>query len=180
MTTPLVAIGLAVYGWWLIHRLAKSREAYDLYGSVITLLEELLNDGENAWQTNPPQLDSHTELKLTAKLAAVEQRLGLIQKHYHAMPSPEQQTIEKEIAELRKNLTISQDQVRQEEPRETAILRLTTTIATKLLEESYRYIADGRRQWRYAAWIVGTIIVTALALSLELLPLPQILLESNS
>lgn len=172
MITSLIAVGLAVYGWWLIHRLAKSREAHELYSSVIALLEELLVDGENAWRAKPPQLDSHTELKLTAKLAAVEQRLALIQKHYQAMPQPEQASFERQIAELRRNLTISEDQVRQEEPRETAILRLTTTMATILLEESYRYMASGRRQWQYAAWIVGTIFVAALALILGLFPLP--------
>jgi len=142
--TTLTAIILALYGWWLINRLAKSREAYDLHHSVIALLEQLVADGTAAWESNPAKLDDHTELKLTSKVAAVEQRIDLIKKHYTARLGTAQE-VTSNIVELRRNLTISKDQMREGEVREAAILRLSSVISSSLLENNYSYIVAGRK-----------------------------------
>ena len=129
---------LAIYGWRLITRLARRREAYDLYCSILSLLEQLDADGQRAWESCTDFLDEYTELKLLSKIADVEQRLRLIDKHYSpGIPSKITST---DILELRRLLTTTSDLVPPEELRSVAIHRLTTTMISILLEENYQYI----------------------------------------
>lgn len=165
---PLIAVGLAIYGWWLVNRLAKSREAYDLHHSVILLLEQLVVDGKSAWGDRNEKLDNHTELKITSKVAAVEQRLALIQKHYRVRNGSTEDAT-RQIAELRRNLTISKDQMQKGEQRELAILRLTTVISSGLLEDNYKYMVAGRRSslWTGTAVLLVLIMLVFLIDSSE-------------
>ena len=156
--TPLVAIILATYGWWLINRLAKSREAHDLCSSAAVLLEQLAVDGSNAWKRNPPKLEDYTELQLVSKLAAVELRLNLIHNHYRIRGSPKESPVGK-ILELRRYLTITPDKLPDGENRNVAILRLTSDLVGDLLDQNYRYSARGRQNSRNAGFVVLMILV---------------------
>ncbi len=96
----IVIIFLAVYGWYVVTRIAQYRAASDLYHSAISILEQLEKDGIAAWADGPGKLDEYTELKLKARLAAVEQRFNLLKKHYDGTE------FDKAIADLRRCLTI--------------------------------------------------------------------------
>ncbi|MGI9311417.1 MAG: hypothetical protein ACR2P7_07790 [bacterium] len=148
--TPIVAILLAIYGWLLITRLAKRREAYDLYSSIIVLLEQIEADGEGAWKTAQGVLDAYTVLRLLAKLAAVEHRVRLIRAHYNQparLAKPAVST--EEITELR-NLLTTPDALMHDrgEARIIAIHSITTNLVADLLEESYEHI--NKRRWMLA------------------------------
>lgn len=137
----IVAVALAAYGWFVITWLAKCRAAYDLYSSVISLLEQLEVDGVQAWDDCTEVLDEYVELRLLSKLADVEQRLNLIQKYYKGRQETPKITTS-QIGELRKYLTTTPDLVPQEKPRNVAIHYITTTMISVLLEESYKHINE--------------------------------------
>lgn len=142
--TTIVAVSLAIVGWQLINRLAKRREAYDLYCSVITLLEQLNIEGRTAWQKESKFLDEYTEWNLLSKVASAEQRIELINKHY----TPTEIT-SKHIHELRKYLTTTPDLFLdgglQKETRHAVIHRQTTDMIGTLLDEIYMHI--NKRFW---------------------------------
>jgi len=138
--TPIVALALAAYGWHLVTQLAKRREAYDLYASAQSLLEQLDADGRRAWKSHPQFLDDYTEQKLLSKTIALEQRLELLRKHYgHPANVPE--ITNQQMFDLRKLLTAAPDLLSGEErDRTIAIHRLTAEMVSILLEQNYAYI----------------------------------------
>ena len=136
---PIIAILLAFYGWYLITQLAKRREAYELYSSVVSLLEKLDTDAKRAWKHNPASLDEYTEWKLVSKRDDVERRLELIKKYY-SRPSKPAKITTRQLSKLRILLTTTSDLVPSEEPRNVAIHRLTADMIHTLLDESYEYI----------------------------------------
>ena len=158
-TMPIVAVAIAGYGWWLVNRLAKSREASDLYNSAILLLEQLRRDGKEAWSGNVTELDVHTELQIVSKLAAIEQRIGLVSKYYDARFRLED-AFTGQILKLRRYLTIASDRLSAGTLRDMEILRLTSAIISSLLVDSYSYVARGRR---YSMWF-GFVVLIALAI----------------
>ena len=143
-----MALLLAVYGWFLITRLAKRREAYDLYSSVLSLLEQLDTDGRRAWKNRPEFLDEYTERKLLSKTAFLEQRLELIWKHY-SLPTVQTEVTTDALSDLRILLTappnsLTLKESRSKESRSVAINHLTSTLTRILLEENYTYINQPR------------------------------------
>jgi len=138
---PIVALALAVYGWHLITQLAKRREAYDLYTSAQSLLEQLDADGRRAWKNHPQSLDDYTEQKLLSKTSALEQRLELLRKHY-GYPADASKITNQQLSDLRKLLTAAPDLLSGEErDRTIAIHRLTAEMVSILLEQNYAYIS---------------------------------------
>ncbi len=134
----IIVILLALYGWVLIFWLAKRREAHDLYSSTIPLLEQLEIEGEQAWSAAPGSLGEYTERRLTSKLAAIEQRVGLIQRHYRSFENSSE--IAEEIQCLHEFLTAASDLLPAGESRSTAIHRHTTELIRLLLEADYEHI----------------------------------------
>ena len=155
MFMPIIAISLAIFGWFLaivltlcgwrlITRLTKRREAYDLCSSVQSLLEQLDADGRHAWEGQSDTLDEYTERKLLSKIAAVEQRLGLIRKHYY--PADPSGITDEQLLYLRQLLTADSRLISPKEPRTVAIHGLITDMVGSLLEENYAYINES--PWR--------------------------------
>lgn len=151
MLLPLAfTVILALYGWSLIKRLAKGREAFDLYSSVISTLEQIEDDATKAWAGNLKSLPEFTEIKLLAKVADIEQRLGLLDKHYRSNKKPAKDTAQR-MLKLRQLLTKESDAESEsiflaEEFRIIEIHRLANTMISELLEENYDYI-NKLRQW---------------------------------
>ena len=135
---PVVAFGLAAYGWHLITQLAKRREAHDLYGSVLSLLEQLDADGQQAWSGGRGPLDGYTERKFLSKIMAIEQRLGLIHKHYY--PADPHGVANKQLRTLREYITAYPLENPPEKSRTVAIHALIADMVGNLLEENYAYI----------------------------------------
>lgn len=135
----IVAVFLAAYGWFVITWLAKCRAAYDIYCSVISLLEQLEIDGVKAWAASAEALDEYVEIKLLSKIACVEQRLNLIQKYYSSRNESTKIT-GTQIRELRRYLTTTPDLVPQGESRDVVIHYITNNMISILLEESYEHI----------------------------------------
>lgn len=136
---PVVAFALAAYGWHLITQLAKRREAHDLYGSVLSLLEQLDVDGRRAWGSDRrSHLDEYTERKFLSKIIAIEQRLGLIHKHYY--PADPHGIANKQLRILREYLTAYPLENPPEKSRTVAIHALIADMVGNLLEENYAYI----------------------------------------
>ena len=146
---PIIVVVLAVYGWILIFWLAKRREAHDLYCSVISLLEQLEVEGEQAWSANLEPLAEYTELRLNSKLAAVEQRIGLIGKCYQSFENSDE--ITEEIGCLRQFLKVPSDSLPEGESRSTAIHRHTTELIRILLEADYAHI--NKRPWLFPQFL---------------------------
>jgi len=143
--TPIVAFALAAYGWHLVTQLAKRREAYDLYASAQSLLEQLDADGRHAWKNHPQFLDNYTEQKLLSKTIALEQRLELLRKHY-GYPANVPEITNQQMFDLRKLLTAAPDLLSGEErDRTIAIHRLTAEMVSILLEQNYAYINKSPR-----------------------------------
>ena len=141
----VVTVSLALYRWWLITQLAKRREAYDLYCSIISLLEQFEADGIKIWTNRLDDLDEYRELSLVSKIADVEQRLQVIQQYYRFRRKSEAAVIDSmQIANLRSYLTVSPDLVPDESTRHIHIHRLTTTMVRNLLEASYEDINKRR------------------------------------
>lgn len=136
---PVVAFALAAYGWHLITQLAKRREAHDLYGSVLALLEQLDADGREAWGGDRrSSLDGYTEQKFLSKTLAIEQRLGLIHKHYY--PADPHGIANNQLSILREYLTAYPLENPPQKPRTVAIHALIADMVGNLLEENYAYI----------------------------------------
>jgi len=136
---PVVAFALAAYGWHLITQLAKRREAHDLYGSVLSLLEQLDADGRDAWGGGRRvALDGYTEQKFLSKILAIEQRLGLIHKHYY--PADPHGIASNQLWILREYLTAYPLKNSPEKSRTVAIHALIADMVGNLLEENYAYI----------------------------------------
>lgn len=141
-----ITVSLAVYGWRLITQLAKRREAYDLYCSIILLVEQLETDSIKVWIDRLDDLDEYTELKLLSKLVIVELKLQFIQQHYRFQRTPEVTIIDSsQIANLRSYLTKPPDSVLDEQTRFTYVHRLTATMVKDLLEACYEGI--NKRRW---------------------------------
>ena len=160
-TMPIIAVTIAGYGWWLVNRLAMSREASDLYSSAILLLEQLRRDGKEAWSGNVRELDVHTELQIVSKLADIEQRIGLVSKFYDSRFRREND-FTGQILRLRRYLTIASDRLSANTLRDMEILRLTSAIISSLLNDSYSYVARGRRyskRFGFALLVVLAIVV---------------------
>lgn len=102
----LVTVFLACFGWFLIARLAQNREAYDLYTSLVSLVEKLGEEGTALWQSEREKLNQQEELRLKLRLAELEQRLGIIRKHYSHRKKTEIVT-SKQIWQLRHYLTVA-------------------------------------------------------------------------
>ena len=128
--TPIIFVLLAIYGWYVVTRIAQYRAASDLYYSAIAMLEQIEKDGIEAWIHGPQGLDEYTELKLKTKITAVEQRFRLLRKHYDGADFTEN------IADLRRYLTMDNFPA----SRSTEIHRLVADMITRLLEENYAYI----------------------------------------
>lgn len=138
--TPIVALALATYGWRLITQLAKRREAYDLYTSAQSLLEQLDTDGRCAWKNPSQPLNDYTEQKLLSKTIALEQRLELLRKHY-GYPADAPKITNQQLSNLRKLLTAAPDLLSGDvRDRTIAVHRLTTQMVSILLEQNYAYI----------------------------------------
>jgi len=144
---PVVAFALAAYGWHLITQLAKRREAHDLYGSVLALLEQLDADGRDAWGGGGRTLDGYTEQKFLSKILAIEQRLGLIHKHYY--PADPHGIANNQLSILREYLTAYPLKNSPEKSRTVAIHALIADMVGNLLEENYAYI--NQSPWMPAA-----------------------------
>ena len=164
MVVPVVAVVLAFYGWFLVVQLAKRRESHDLYCSVISLLEQLEVNAERAWAGAPACLDEYTERKLLSKIAAVEQRYGLIKWYYKNPEEPASITPEK-IGEFHLFITLDAgalSRIRPSEDRNVAIHRLTATMVQYLLEEDYAYINRHLwlPLWLYRLWLRACTLLT--------------------
>ncbi|MDA8002328.1 MAG: hypothetical protein MPL62_13695 [Alphaproteobacteria bacterium] len=140
VATLLVAASTAVYGWFLFVRLAKNRQAHDLYSSSIALLQELETEGIAAWSNGKRSLDEYTELKLTSRISGVEQRLALISKYYNEKQKDESHEITSQIWELRARITQTADHFPSEEDRRIDIHRLTNNMVSELLAENHEHI----------------------------------------
>ena len=144
--TLLIPIGLTLYGWYLIRSLSRRREVYDLYTSIIALLQQLEDEGNRAWQKNRNALTKHTELRLLAKLAGVEKRVNLIRRYYLTPNSPFTD-MKKDFVRLRRCLTVDRNLLLETEtPRDTTLLRLINDMVGQLLENNYAYINEPH--WR--------------------------------
>lgn len=163
-TMPIIAaVTIAGYGWWLVNRLAMSREASDLYSSAILLLEQLRRDGQEAWNGSVRELDVHTELQIVSKLAAIEQRIELVSKYYDSR-FPRANDFTGQILRLRRYLTIASDRLSENTLRDMEILRLTSAIISSLLDDSYSYVARGHK---YSIRF-GFVVLIALAIAVVL------------
>ena len=157
-TMPAIAVVIASYGWWLVNRLAKSREASDLYSSAILLLEQLRKDGKEAWSDNVSELDEYTQLQIVSKLTAIEQRIRLVSKYYDSR-FRRKTSFTAQIFKLRRYLTIASDRLSANTPHDTEVLRFTSAIISSLLDDSYSYVARGRK----FSMLGGVIVIVVLA-----------------
>lgn len=135
----MVVVLLAIYGWCLLVRLAKRREAFDSYNSIILLLEQFKIDAKQTWaDENINSLDPWRELTLTTKLSNIEQRINLMQKYYNS----EATRFSEEIFKLRHHCTIDNNhqQLLSDEPRCLAIHRIISDMVIGLTEDSFEYI----------------------------------------
>ena len=160
--TPIIAVILASYGWWLIVQHAKYREASELYASIISVLAQLAEEGKNAWEKYPENLDQHTELKFLLLLEAIEQRLGILKAHYSNL-GKSLQPVQNQIWLLRHYLTAVPLKFGTEISRDNGILRLTHAMTSTLLDENYRYVGKGRR---CSAWVGGFVLLLCILIAL--------------
>lgn len=153
-TYPLLTVVLAFYGWTLIKRLAQGREAQDLYTSVISTLEQLENDAEQAWKQNPQFLPEYIELRILAKVADIEKRLELIDRYYKSRTKSSVDG-KKQMKELRRLLTAAPDLIQvsaQTSSTQTRIIEvhgLINTMIGNLIEENYEYVNTIRKWWKF-------------------------------
>jgi len=140
-----VAILLAVRGWILLMRLARRREAYDLYCSAVANLQQLEDEGIKAWLQRVSALDDNTVRRLTMKLAYFEKMLDLLMKHYYKK-SNMRKDIEEDIQIFRMCLTQNADSLPANLDRSDAIHDRAITMMGKLLDANYAYI--NKRPWR--------------------------------
>lgn len=159
--TPVIAVILACYGWWLIVQHAKHREASELYASIISVLEQLANEGKNAWEKDPEKLDQHTELKFLLLLEAIEQRLSILKTRYSKL-SNSIQPVQEQIWLLRHYLTAVPLKIGKGLSRGNGILQLTHTMTSTLLDENYHYFGKGRR---YSAGIGGFVLILCILIA---------------
>ena len=160
--TPIIAVILACFGWWLFVQHAKYREVSELYSSIITALEQLAIDGKNAWEKNLEKLDQHTELKFLLQLKAVEQRLIILNSHYSNL-GKSIQPAQNQIWLLRHYLTAMPLKFGTELSRDNGILRLTHAMASTLLDQNYSYVRKGRRG---SAWIGSFVLILCIIIAL--------------
>ena len=159
--TPVIAVILACYGWWLIVQHAKYREAYELYASIISLLDQLVDEGKKAWVKNMENLDQHTELKFLLLLEAVEQRLNILILLY-SNSGKSMTAIREQILQLRHYLTAVPIKLGTEISRSNGILRVTHGITSTLLNQNYQAIEKGRQR---SVWIGSFVLLLCILIA---------------
>ena len=163
---PVITAILACYGWYLIVQLAKRREAYDLCISLVSLIEKLGEEGRVLWQSAPEKLEQHDEFRLKLRLAELEKRLSLLQKHYR---NPNKPTIitSTQIWQLRNYLTVAPMEYFPEGSsmdRGNGIIQLTSAMTSNLLDYNYDYLNLGRSNSIRAGFLILAIISIVIAL----------------
>ena len=133
---------LALYGWLVITRIAKRREAYDLCMSIIALSERTEQMAADAWKEQEKRLDRHadlgqyTEKRLTTLISEIELRLdGFLHRYYHSTDISR-----KKIRYLRQLAIAPRELLGDIDSRELELHTEVSEIIADLLKANYEYM----------------------------------------
>jgi len=145
---PVVAFALAAYGWHLITQLAKRREAHDLYGSVLALLEQLDADGRGCVGPAAAARWMDTPSKNSCRKSWPSSSASASSTSITTRPT-RMEFANNQLSILRDYLTAYPLKNSPEKSRTVAIHALIADMVGNLLEENYAYI--NQSPWMPAA-----------------------------
>ena len=131
----IVAVGLALYGWRLLRKLARSRFSYDVCVSIISQLEQLEAESRQAWDAPTTVLARYAEERLAALTTGVETRIAILHNHYHKT-----RITNEDQRRLRQLATLPAEDIQPVPARDRELQSLVTKLITTLLEDNHTYI----------------------------------------